>query len=110
VSTTPAANLLPVALTPRTDLPPVSTTPAEPVAKFAAGGVDTSGKFATGVVESGGKFFAGINNTSRTGGGGAPSIANISLRSFEKIRITLMLFSGAWGKMIHKKTSKQKIS
>ncbi len=51
-----------------------------PVAKFAAGVVD---KFAIGVVDT----------------GCAPSLA----RKF------VMLFSGAWGKMIHEKNLKQKI-
>jgi hypothetical protein len=63
-------------------LPPVLTTPAILVAKFAAGIVVT---------------------------GGAPRIVNISA-NFEKFEMTLMLFSGAWGKMIHGKNLKQKIS
>jgi hypothetical protein len=62
-----------VSLTPVANLPPVSTTPSVPVAKFAAGVNDTSG---------------------------APSLANISANS-KKFEMTLMLFSGAWGKMIH---------
>jgi hypothetical protein len=46
--------------------------------------------FATGIFDIGGKFAAGIN---------------------EKIqKITLMLLSKAWGKMIHEKNQKQKIS
>jgi hypothetical protein len=43
----------------------------------------------------GAKFAAGVTDT-----GGAPSLANFS----KKIEVTLMLFSGAWGKMIHEKT------
>ncbi len=68
-------------------MPPVSTTPAVPLAKFASGVVDTSGKFATGVVDN----------------GGAPGLENIS-------KMTLMLFSGAWGKMIREKNLKEKLS
>jgi hypothetical protein len=40
--------------------------------------------------------------------GGAPSIANISANFREKIETTLMLFSGAWGKMIHEKKPEAK--
>jgi hypothetical protein len=59
--------------------------------------------FATGFVETGGKFAIGINNTSGTGG--TAGIVNIGgarkyLRDFsKKFEITLMLFSGTWGKM-----------
>jgi hypothetical protein len=49
--------------------------------------VDTGGKFATGVVDTGD--------------------AREFLRKFE---ITLMLFSGAWWKMIHEKNLKQQIT
>ncbi len=69
-------------------MPPVSTTPAVSVAKFAAGVVDTSGKFATGVVDTGG------------------ALANISVDFPKKFEMTLMLFSGTWGKMIHEKKPK----
>jgi hypothetical protein len=66
-------------------LPPVSTTPAVLVAKFATSVVDTGGKFAAGVVD-----------------------LQISPRiSFE---MTLMIFSGASGKMIYERKLKQKIS
>jgi hypothetical protein len=34
----------------------------------------------------------------------------ISPRIFEKIQMILMLLSGAWGKVIHEKNLKQKIS
>ncbi len=82
--------------------------------KFAAGVVDTGGNlpsvsFAAGIVDTGGnllpvsttpavqvaKFAAGAVDTS-----GAPSLSNI----------TLMLYSGAWEKMIHEKNLNQKIS
>jgi hypothetical protein len=53
------------------NLPPVSITLAVPVAKFAAGVIDT---------------------------GGATCL-QISPQILEKIEVSLMLFSGAWGKM-----------
>jgi hypothetical protein len=34
----------------------------------------------------------------------------ISPRIFEKIQMTLMVYSGAWGKLIHEKNQKSKIS
>jgi hypothetical protein len=92
------ANLLLVWLTSVANLPPVSTTPAELVAKFAAGVVDTSGNFAAGVVDTDGRFTTGVVDTV-----GAPLLS-------KKIEITRVLFSGAWGNMIHGKNLKQKIS
>ena len=77
VSLTPAANLPPVSLTPVANLPPVSTTLAKLVAKFAAGIVDT---------------------------GGAPRLANISANFRKKFETVRMGYSGAGGKLIHKKT------
>jgi hypothetical protein len=47
--------------------------------------VDTGGKFAAGIVDTGGKFATGINNIS------------------EKFETVLMVYSGAWGKLIHEK-------
>jgi hypothetical protein len=65
--------------------------------------------FATGVVaDTGGKFASGINNTVDTGG--APRLANCEFLT--KIRndpMTLVLFSGGWGKMIHGKNLNKKI-
>ncbi len=49
--------------------------------------------FATGVVDAGGVKHLDLQ---------------ISPRIFEKIRNALMLFSGAWGKMIHEKTRSKK--
>jgi hypothetical protein len=69
-------------------LPPVSTTAAVLVAKFAAGVVDTGGEVATGVIDT----------------VGAPLLANISTNLKKKFKTTLMLFFGAWGKMIQEKT------
>jgi hypothetical protein len=90
VSTTPAANLLPVLLTPVANLPPVSTTLVKLVAKFAAGVVDTVGKFAAGVVDTGGNFCR-----------------RCRLREFsKKFETALMVYSGAWGKLIHEKNQK----
>ncbi len=34
----------------------------------------------------------------------------ISPRIFEKVRIAVMVYSGAWGKLIHEKNQKSKIS
>jgi hypothetical protein len=73
----------------------VSTTQGELLAKFAAGVVDT--------------------------GGNLPPVANFrhrwcaltceNLREFlKKFEMILMLISGAWGKVIHEKNLKQKIS
>ncbi len=71
--------------------------------KFATGLVDTGVKFAAGVVDPGGKFVTRVIDTV-----GAPSLANISADFWKKLEITLMLFSGAWGKTIHEKNLKQK--
>jgi hypothetical protein len=49
---------------------------------FATGVVDTGGKFAAGIVDTGGKFA----------------------------ETALMVYSGAWGKLIHEKNQMQKIS
>jgi hypothetical protein len=84
---------------------------------------NTRGKFANGVNDTGGKIATGINNT-----GGkicqlyqhhmqkiSPPVPLellipvvhldlwISPRIFEKFEMTLVLFLGAWGKMIHEK-------
>ncbi len=75
------------------NFPLVSTTQAELVAKFAAGVVDTGGKFATGVVKN----------------GGAPLTCEYLREVSKKFKMTLMLFSGAWGKVIHEKNLKQNI-
>jgi hypothetical protein len=50
---------------------------------------------------TGGKFAAGVVDT-----GGQPLAANIS----KKFETALMVYSGAWGKLIHEKNQKQKIS
>ncbi len=84
----------PVSLTQVANLPPVSTTLLKLVAKFAAGVVDTGGKFATGVVDTGGQSLA----------------ANISANFRKKFETALMVYSRAWGKLIHEKNQKQKIS
>jgi hypothetical protein len=79
----------------------------------------TTIQFATGAVDSGGKFAAGINNTSGTGGKIYRRRCHLywctltckNLHEFSrKFEMTQKLFSGAWGKMIHEKTLKQKIS
>jgi hypothetical protein len=55
--------------------------------KFTAGGVYRGVKFATGIV----------------GTCGAPCLANVFANFHKKFEVTLILFSGAWGKMIHGK-------
>jgi hypothetical protein len=60
---------------------------------------DTSGaggQFTTIVVDTGGKFATGVVEFS-----GASILANISANFFLKIEMTLILFSEAWGKLIH---------
>ena len=74
------------------------------MAKFAAGVVDTGGKFATGVVDTGGN----LPPVSLT-----PVVhldLRISPRFSKKFEMILMLLSGAWGKVIHEKNLRQKIS
>jgi hypothetical protein len=71
--------------------------------KFTAGVVDTGRKFTTGVIDTGGKFVTGVVET-----GFVPWIENISTQFRKKFEPTLMLFSRAWGQMIHEKTLSQK--
>jgi hypothetical protein len=67
--------------------------------KFAISINDTSGTIVTtGVVDTGGKFASGVVYTN-----GAPILANISANFPKKILITLTLFLGACGKVIHGK-------
>ncbi len=86
------------------------------VAKFAAGVVDTGGKFATGVVDTGGNFAACVVDTGgkfATGvvdTGGQPWAANISANFRKKFETAQMVYLGAWGKLLHEKNHKQKIS
>ncbi len=94
--------------------------------QFATGVVDTGGKF----VDTGGKFATGINNTSETGGKICrrcrwyrwkichrrrwyqwSTLSYEYLREFsKKFETALMVYWGAWGKLIHQKNQKQKIS
>ncbi len=84
-------------------------------ASFASGIVDTGGKFATGINNTSGtaaKFAAGVPDT---GGKFATGVFDTgSLRTsphiFKKFERTLMLFSGAWRRLIHEENLKQKIS
>ncbi len=74
------------------------------MAKFAAGVVDTGGKIAAGVVDTGGNLPPVLLT---------PVVLDlrISLGTFsKKFKMILMLLSGAWGKGIHEKNLKQKIS
>ncbi len=66
------------------------------------------------IADTGGQFATGVNNTSGTGGkfatgvvdnGGAPWLANISVNFRKKFEMTLMLFSGASGKVMKQKFS-----
>ncbi len=75
--------------TPAANLPPVTMTLTVPVAKFAAGIVDTSGKFVPG--NPGDKLDANVLDT------GGKYLHKFSKR----FDLNLMLFSGAWGKMIY---------
>ncbi len=78
------------------------------MAKFAAGVIDTAGKFATGVVDTGGNFAAGVVDT---GGKFATGVSWEYLREFsKKFETALRVYSRAWGKLIHEKNQKQKIS
>ncbi len=60
-------------------------------------------QFATGVVDTGGKFATSVVVTD-----GSPWLANSSANVRKKFEITLRLFSGAWGKVIHEKTWSKK--
>jgi hypothetical protein len=73
------------------------------VAKFTNGVVDTSGKFATGVIFISGNFAAGIVDT-----GCQPWSANISANFRKKFETALMVYSEAWGKLIHEKKPEAK--
>jgi hypothetical protein len=77
------------------NLPPVSTTQAELVAKFAASVADTSANLPL-------VSFAPVSLT--------PVVVHLDLqREFsKKFEMTLMLFSGARGKVIHEKKSEAK--
>ncbi len=83
------------------------------MAKFAPGVVDTGGKFAAGVVDTGGNLppvsltlVANLPPVSLT------PVVHLDLRRefSKKFEMILMLLSGAWGKVIHEKNLKQKIS
>ncbi len=77
-----------------------------------------------GIFDTGGKFATGVNNTSGNGGKICRrcrwyrcrwhrwcTLTCEYLREFsKKFEMNLMLFSGAWGKVIHEKNRKQKIS
>ncbi len=76
-------------------------------------------QFANGIVDTGGKFATGINSTSETGGKIChrcrwyrwSTLSCEYLREFsKKFETVLMVYSGAWGKLIHEKNQKQKIS
>ncbi len=86
-------------------MPRVSTTLVKLVAKSAAGVADTGGNFAAGVVDTGGKFATGVVDTC-----GQPIELRILREFSKKFETTLMVYSGAWGKLIHKKSQMQKIS
>jgi hypothetical protein len=88
-----------------TNLPPESLTPVSSFGEiFTTSAVDTGVKFATGVVAIASIFAAGGVDTRVV-----HLDLQVSLRTFEKIEMTLMLFSETWGRMIHEKNPKQKI-
>ncbi len=65
--------------------------------------------FATGVVDTGGKFATSINDSSSTGAKFTDSVIDTLAYEFlKKFEMALRLFSGARGKMIHKKTLSKK--
>jgi hypothetical protein len=82
---------------------------------FATGVIDTGGKFAAGVVDTGGK----LPPVSLIPAANLPPVSlipvvhlylRISPRIFEKFETVLMGYSGAWGRLIHEKNQKQKVS
>ncbi len=76
------------------NLPPVSTTPAANFATSFASAVDTGGKFATSV-----------NDTCAT----IPVVhfeLQISSRISKKFETALIVYWGAWGKLIHEKKAR----
>jgi hypothetical protein len=94
VSTTAASNLPPVSPTQVINLPPVLTTPVE---NFST---DT-----TDVFDFGAKFATGVNDT----GGNLP-LPPVSRTPALNLPYALMVYSVAWGKLIHEKKLKSKIS
>ncbi len=64
--------------------------------------IDTSRKFATGVNDTGGKFAAGCHRYQR-------HRRQICHRG-KKLKMAVMVYSGAWGKLIDEKNQKSKIS
>jgi hypothetical protein len=98
---------------------------------FATGVNDTGIKFAAGIVDTGGKFATGVNNKGNWWQHLQPvsliPVANLPPVSLilaaictltceflcefsKKFEMILILLSGAWGKVIHEKNLKQKIS
>ncbi len=57
-----------------------------------------------GVIDSGDKFAIGVNDT------GAKFLPPVSTTFMKKFETALMVYSEAWGKLIHKKNLKSKIS
>jgi hypothetical protein len=68
---------------------------------FATSVNDTGGKFAAGVVDTGSNFATGVIDT---------LTCEYLCEFSKKLEMILMLLSGAWGQVIHKKYPKQKIS
>jgi hypothetical protein len=68
------------------------------VGKFIAGVVDTVGKYVYGVVGTRGKFPTLVIDS-----GDVPCLVNVSVNFCKNFKMILMIFLGAWGKMIHKK-------
>jgi hypothetical protein len=72
----------------------INNTSSIPLAKFAAGVVDIVGKFATTLIDTVAAVHLDLQ---------------IFPQIFKKFEITLTLFSGAWGKMIHEKKSRDTV-
>jgi hypothetical protein len=81
--------------------PPVSTTPA---ANFATGfaSVVDHGKFATGVYDTGGN----LTPVSTTPVQWCTLSCELLCEFSKKIETAILVYSGAWGKLIHEKNQK----
>jgi hypothetical protein len=84
----------------------VSTAQGELVEKFATGVIHTDGKFAAGVADTGGN----LPPVSLTPVENLLPVSKCTLSCeylcefSKKFKMTLLLFSGAWGKVIHEKS------
>ncbi len=86
---------------------PASTTPAANLLPNFASVVDTGGKFASGVNDTGGKFAKIIKIFQFEDFCHLPPV---SCEFSKKFETALLVYSGAWGKLIHEKKQKSEIS